>query len=130
MGMYRHSDPQLGVSGVAAYGCVDVTVDSCRFEHIWYGVMAHEGCDRVNLRNSTAIASRHINNNGIGTDHFRVENCTAEECEGGFNSHPTALGTTFINCRDLRSNAQSTFDGRRDSIINCVFDHGIEVMKI
>ncbi len=127
MGEYRSADPKLGVSAIAAYGCMDIIVDSCRFEHIWYGLMAHEGCYNVQLRNSTAIESRHINNNGIGTDLFRVENCITERCEGGFDSHPTALGTTFINCRDLESNARSTFRGRRDSIVNCIFDHGIEL---
>ncbi len=127
MGEYRASNPELGVTAIAAYGCVDVEADSCKFEHIWYGLMAHEGCYDVRLLNSSALESRHINNNGIGTDHFHVENCLAERCEGGFDSHPTALGSTFVNCRDLQARGMSKFRGRRDSVVNCIFEHGMEL---
>jgi len=127
MGEYREANPQIGVSALGIFASQDIVVSNCEFEYIWYGLMAHEGCYNVQIVNARAYRSRHVNNNGVGTDNFTVKNCLAVECEGGFDSHPTALGTRFINCVDSLPKEPSKFRGRRDEIINCRFGHGIEL---
>lgn len=120
-------NPERGTSAIGAFGCHNVTVDSSIFRHIWYGLMAHNGCRKVLLTNSYAEFCRHISNCAIGTDGYRVINCTTYQCNGGFDSHETGLGTSFINCTELEPMSVSKFRGRRDTLINCSFDGDIEL---
>lgn len=121
-------NPQRGVSALGIYGSTDIEVENCSFDYIWYGVMAHEGCNNIQLLNSKAYQSRHINNSGICTNNFLVQNCIAKFCHGGFDSHPGALTSTFINCKDLEPKIISSFRGRRDIIEGCHFEGGVNII--
>lgn len=125
MGEYL-SNPSRGTSAIATYACHNVRVDSCKFFYIWYGLMAHKGCVDVMLTNSEATECRHINNNGVGTRRFVVSHCTAYSCNGGFDSHETALYTAIKNCHDVTPRGISKFRGRRDNIDQSQFDGDLE----
>ena len=123
----RNSSRIAGTSAIALYSCSNVGILGCHFENCWYGVLAHKGCYRVEIRECKAIGCRHINNFALGSYQSLIENSTAVSCYGGFDSHQTALSSAYINCVDSLSDYPSKFRGRYDSITMSKFDGGIEM---
>lgn len=117
----------IGTSGISLFSCTNISVDKCNFDYLWYGLLAHKGCTNINMKDCSAFKAHHLNNSGLGADLFVIIDCIAQECESGFDSHETAINLTLINCKDINGSLPTTLRGRRDIVMDCYFDKGIEM---
>lgn len=122
-GAFRNKNS--GMSAMGIYNSINIDIDKCSFTDVWYGVLTHKGCNNIVVRNSEARRCRHLNNTALGTDNLKVINCKAFECMGGFDSHETAIGSTFDKCYDYKPVLESKFRGRLDVVNNSYFESGI-----
>lgn len=126
-GAFRNNRSRAGHSGLALYESSNIEVENSKFEYLWYGVLTHDGCTNVSITNSDAYFCRHLNNTGLGTDLLYISDCTAKNCQGGFDSHQTAISSKYVRCQDISPIQASKFRGRVDIIDNCLFENEIEM---
>lgn len=115
------------ISAFAFYGTTNINIDNSSVENVKYGYLTHDGCTDAVISECMAYHSRHLNNTAYGTDLLLVDNCHTYYCQGGFDSHQTALSSIFNGCKEFFSVESSKFRGRKDVILNCDFDHEIEM---